>query len=92
MVLGPRIVMGMKGEMRRKLTQVPLEELTKDNSWVRISAVLKELGRKEDPRCTHAVLLKEYFKLSLRHRETYYDLLRLSERGHPQQESVRGCF
>ena len=98
MPAGPRIVMGMNGELKRKLTQVLMEELTKDNSWEKTVEVLQNLDYQEDPRRTHAVLLKEYFKLSLRHLETCHDLLlreetlasRLQERQHPMHESLRG--
>ena len=77
-----------------------MEELTKEQPWEKIAEVLKNLGNEEDPRRMHAFLLKEYFKLSLRDQETYYDLLpreetlasQLKEREHPIQESTHGFF
>ena len=87
----------MQEKLRRKLTQVPMEDLTKKKSWEKIAEVLKDLGYEENPRRLHARLLKEYFKLSLRHQETYDDLLLreetlaslLKEREHPYGNDPR---
>lgn len=46
-LLGPRNVIVMMEELRRKLPQAPMTEVTKEDAWMRIAEVLQDLGMRK---------------------------------------------
>ena len=56
-LLGPRIVMQMKGELRKKLTMVDPDTLATEDSYKVIDAELQAMGYQEDKKKQQATNL-----------------------------------
>ena len=98
-LLGPRIVLGMQGEMRKALAALDAKELTKPDGWKIIDRELKARGYKPNKRRMLAATLREYFRLRLGN-DTYFEYLvkednsakKIKEYGFEIQEEIRGYF